>query len=914
MKKQSKPFSVFFAYLTCLVLLAGMFPHTALADSYTSSAMRLLHYEGTVEIEDASGNPRAVMENARLNSGESMKTAAASSASVGLDDGRIVTMDEKSRVEFEKQDGAVSMNLTEGRIFLDVSEKLGAEETMDIKTSTMVVGIRGTIVYISSEPVTDEKSVNMESVDLKGLSPEKGSIVSISQIGVLEGTAEITYLDNTKQQQSVSVDAGQKATVPEYSEDAEGIPEPAVSNITKEDIEGFVLNQVISDASVTDRVKEACDVVDDIEPADFSGDYPANGDWTWNSTVTLVAQSASKYYDGQPLTRTSDILVNNLPSAFSVKASAGGSRTDAGESDNPVSNYAIYNKAGEDVTSHFTNIETVSGTLLVVPAPLTIHTGTAEKVYDGTPLTDPDAYVTFYKGSGNREVPWRNTSYVVTESAGNASYDSQTLYGICGVIWVNAANPLTGERREIQLKAGQKLTVFLSDLEGKQSIELKIENLTENDLPEELLRLYGDNPALLAQACKDTGWNIELIRERIDVLPKTPSGTATIEQGGLVIRESESDRLMQDLTNVRITIDTEVTDYNNRALGSEEAHYSGLSVDESIKVTATGSQTDVGASVNTYTIDWGTANLSNYEVGEDLGTLTVIPASATVTTGSAEKVYDGETLFYDSYELSPSDPWVNGQAPKITVTGSITNAGSSPNTCMVEWKGVNPNNYSVTQEYGTLTVRPVEIVLISDCAYEVAGDIIIDSYGLKVQVNNVDSSNYYVNQTDENEWRISFSWGDIIDASTFLIKDETSFAITPIHDLVSGNPDNYDYSTVDQEGMFDKAPVHSDDEDGKGSFSTYSGAGGRSLSGSSEMTDTSEDEEADQDALSDISEDENKDENKDENEDENENGNEDEKGNEDGSEDAIAEPASTELIEEEQEETGDGSLSPQEQV
>ena len=887
-----------------------MFPHTALADSYTSSAMRLLHYEGTVEIEDASGNPRAVMENARLNSGESMKTAAASSASVGLDDGRIVTMDEKSRVEFEKQDGAVSMNLTEGRIFLDVSEKLGAEETMDIKTSTMVVGIRGTIVYISSEPVTDEKSVNMESVDLKGLSPEKGSIVSISQIGVLEGTAEITYLDNTKQQQSVSVDAGQKATVPEYSEDAEGIPEPAVSNITKEDIEGFVLNQVISDASVTDRVKEACDVVDDIEPADFSGDYPANGDWTWNSTVTLVAQSASKYYDGQPLTRTSDILVNNLPSAFSVKASAGGSRTDAGESDNPVSNYAIYNKAGEDVTSHFTNIETVSGTLLVVPAPLTIHTGTAEKVYDGTPLTDPDAYVTFYKGSGNREVPWRNTSYVVTESAGNASYDSQTLYGICGVIWVNAANPLTGERREIQLKAGQKLTVFLSDLEGKQSIELKIENLTENDLPEELLRLYGDNPALLAQACKDTGWNIELIRERIDVLPKTPSGTATIEQGGLVIRESESDRLMQDLTNVRITIDTEVTDYNNRALGSEEAHYSGLSVDESIKVTATGSQTDVGASVNTYTIDWGTANLSNYEVGEDLGTLTVIPASATVTTGSAEKVYDGETLFYDSYELSPSDPWVNGQAPKITVTGSITNAGSSPNTCMVEWKGVNPNNYSVTQEYGTLTVRPVEIVLISDCAYEVAGDIIIDSHGLKVQVNNVDSSNYYVNQTDENEWRISFSWGDIIDASTFLIKDETSFAITPIHDLVSGNPDNYDYSTVDQEGMFDKAPVHSDDEDGKGSFSTYSGAGGRSLSGSSEMTDTSEDEEADQDALSDISEDENKD----ENEDENENGNEDEKGNEDGSEDAIAEPASTELIEEEQEETGDGSLSPQEQV
>ena len=42
----------------------------------------------------------------------------------------------------------------------------------------------------------------------------------------------------------------------------------------------------------------------------------------------------------------------------------GGSRTDAGESENPIVDYSIYNKAGEDVTRHFTNVDTVSGTLL----------------------------------------------------------------------------------------------------------------------------------------------------------------------------------------------------------------------------------------------------------------------------------------------------------------------------------------------------------------------------------------------------------------------------------------------------------------------------------------------------------------------------------------------------------------------
>ena len=1203
MKRQGRLFAIIITCMIALVLLAGLYPQTALADSYTSTTMRLLRFEGTVEIEDASGKPRAVMENARLSSGESMKTAAASSASVGLDEGRIVTLDEKSRVEFKKQDGAVSMNLIEGKIFLDVSEKLGEGESMGVTTATMAIGIRGTIIYASCMPVTDESAAQMESVDLEGLSPEKGHIVSISQIGVLEGTAQITYTDNSNRQQTVAVEAGKKATVPEYSEDAEGIPEPKVSDLTKEDIEGFVKNQVASSASVVDRVQEACDVADDIDITDLAGLYTADGDWTWDSPVTLVAQSASKYYDGQPLTRSSDILVDGLPSIFTVKASAGGSRTDAGESDNPVSNYSIYNKAGEDVTRHFSKVNTVSGTLLVVPAPLTIHTGTAEKVYDGTVLTEPDAYVTFYKGSGSREVPWRNTSYVVTEPAANVSYDNQTLYGICGVIWVNAANPLTGERREIQLKAGQKLTVYISDLAGKQSIELKIEKLTENDLPAELLRLYADNPALLEQACKDAGWNISLIRGRIEALTATASGGATasgdamIEQGGLMIRESESDRLMQNLTNVRITVDTDITDYNNRALGSEEAHYSGLAVDESIKVTPTGRQTDVGTSVNTYTIDWGTADRSNYEVSEDLGTLTVTPASATITTGSAsktydgtpltnseasisglvagetatvtatgtitevgttvntytidwgtadsgnytvsedlgtlqvtaaaptpapepygpvtltsasasktydgtaltdssvtaeglpsgftvsatvsgsqtdagssantiasytiydasgndvtdqfpkvtlqsgtltvdpfpvefdlgfrgeeiidegsdpgsgdgdgvsgsgsgdsspavfeymghpyfpewvwasyegtdepvdpiacsydgevagaysftftlpygaklelngmgysdagsytfepestflegkktnyeisfannkleitpapltitasatkeydgtplvgsaaikvegladgdtisvtttepepvkitdagtinnpytvnwldtnpnnytvtqepgvleitpkkvtittgstDKVYDGETLFYNSYELSPSDPWVNGAAPKITVTGSIKNVGFTPNTCMVEWKGVNPNNYTVTQELGTLTVKPVELVLIQNCAFGVSGNITIESYGLKVQQgNNVDPPYYEATPMGENRWWIQFDWGDKIEARIAVTTDETSYAITPVYDFVIGDSGNYKIDTVDATGEFDIPPVY----------------------------------------------------------------------------------------------------------
>ena len=54
-----------------LLLLAALFLFTcAAAESYEASTMRLLRYEGNVEISDVSGNARFVMENARFNSGD----------------------------------------------------------------------------------------------------------------------------------------------------------------------------------------------------------------------------------------------------------------------------------------------------------------------------------------------------------------------------------------------------------------------------------------------------------------------------------------------------------------------------------------------------------------------------------------------------------------------------------------------------------------------------------------------------------------------------------------------------------------------------------------------------------------------------------------------------------------------------
>ncbi len=407
-------------------------------------------------------------------------------------------------------------------------------------------------------------------------------------------------------------------------------------------------------------------------------DRSADGNWTFDETVTLSAPSADKVYDGEPLTAASDVLVEGLPEDFSADVTVEGSQTDAGTSENAIIQYVIRNEAGEDVTDHFSVIHTVNGTLTVEPAPITIWTGSAAKVYDGTPLTNAQAGI-------------------------------------------------------------------------------------KSD----------DNPAVAA---------------------------------------------------------------------------------EGISVKATGSRTTVGQSLNTYEIDWGTGKPENYVITEELGTLTVTAMTAsrpsqpeapvyypvypdtppaptakpdnnpdppaepdvreiTITADSGSKVYDGEPLTVISYSIYglPS-----GYTCTAVCTGSQTDADTSDNV-ISSYTVYDEAGQDVTGEFtvntvnGTLTVDPVEVVLISDCFYAEAAQIGIIRYGLKVQVNNVDPAYYTVEQADENRWRLSFNWGDKVDVHIDVDANDTSYAISPAYDFVSGSSSNYSIQTVEQEGIIDENRVQFDE-------------------------------------------------------------------------------------------------------
>ena len=224
-----------------------------------------------------------------------------------------------------------------------------------------------------------------------------------------------------------------------------------------------------------------------------------------------------------------------------------------------------------------------------------------------------------------------------------------------------------------------------------------------------------------------------------------------------------------------------------------EGTISGFVNKETATFTTTGSQTEVGSSSNTYSIEWnGTAKSSNYKISETVGTLTVTeneneivvttkhssytydglahgtevtvsnlpkgysldkatssatatdvttaieatcdtlviknaegkdvtnnlkitkvpgsititPATLTVTTPSANKVYDGTPLTADG----TISGFVNKETATFTTTGSQTEVGNSKNTYSIKWNGTaKSTNYQISEAVGTLTVTQQSI-------------------------------------------------------------------------------------------------------------------------------------------------------------------------------------------------------------
>ena len=108
--------------------------------------------------------------------------------------------------------------------------------------------------------------------------------------------------------------------------------------------------------------------------------------------VTLTSETASKPYDGTPLTRpdvkvTGDGFVDG--EVMDIKAT--GSVTNVSEGS--VTNTIVYTTTDKFVAGNY-NITKDEGTLTINPRSVIITSGSASKTYDGTPLTNDEIKIT----------------------------------------------------------------------------------------------------------------------------------------------------------------------------------------------------------------------------------------------------------------------------------------------------------------------------------------------------------------------------------------------------------------------------------------------------------------------------------------------------------------------------------------
>ena len=351
----------------------------------------------------------------------------------------------------------------------------------------------------------------------------------------------------------------------------------------------------------------------------------------------------------------------------------------------------------------------VESYVLIAPAPVTVKTGSAEKVYDGTALTNIKE--TTITGLVNGETVALTTTGTIT----NVGSESNTVTVDWGSVKeTNYAvsyklGTLTVTAQSIDPDDPSYLNVKVSKPENKV-----YDGKDHKWIPEVTLK---DGTPLVEGTDYTVTYSTENFKD-VQKITVTIKGTGNYD--GTVTRRYRITR-----KPITVTTDSAIKVYDGSAL-TADGRVEGIVDGETYGFVITGKQIEVGSSKNTYKMEWtGSAKEGNYKITEDLGTLTVVPQSidpedptepedpeqpvyAGITVDKPEdKVYDGKehkwmptvtlsdgtVLDPENYEVSyDTEDFVNVSG-KITVT--ITGTGNYAGTITREYQ-ITPRAVTIT--------------------------------------------------------------------------------------------------------------------------------------------------------------------------------------------------------------------------
>ena len=447
------------------------------------------------------------------------------------------------------------------------------------------------------------------------------------------------------------------------------------------------------------------------------GNYEGSFEVTYEITkrnVTLTSGSASKVYDKTALTKdevtvSGDGFAKDEGATYKVT----GSRTKVGTSKNTFT----YELKSNTTASNY-NITKEEGKLIVtaedgeVVVTITGHSDSVE--YDGNEKSVSGYDVTITEGSKytTDDFTFNGTAEAKGTEAGtylmglNADQFTNTNDNYTQVTFIVNDGTLTINPKSIT-PDDEKNGITVTDPEN-----------SIYDGNEHINGLTVTDSKLNTTLAEGTDYTLTYSGDLINV------GTVTITIKGIGNYTGEFTKTYQILPReYTVTTNTDSKVYDGTAL-TAGGTVNNLVDGETVNLTMTGSQTDVGTSDNTYELNWtGSAKESNYTHGKDsIGTLTVTKQSiapdpehpetykeVTITSPSDE-VYDGnehkwiptvtdkegnELVAKTDYKVTYSTTDFTNVTGTITVT--ITGIGNYTGKATRTYS-ITPKTYTVTTE------------------------------------------------------------------------------------------------------------------------------------------------------------------------------------------------------------------------
>lgn len=233
-KRLTLGMKIIYAIVAVGIITAAVIGIVMSRKNLQAKTMRIVRTGGTVRLEQTEGPTKNVTKKTRFQSGDSVLTGTDGSATVEMDDTKIITLQSESRAEFTKKNGQYELRLTKGGLFFDVSERLKEGESFDLKTTNMNVGIKGTSGYI----FYDEQG--------------RDSLI------LTDGNAIITATNpDNGEKKYAEVRGGQKLTVSVFPDKVNDSVEVIIEDVTEKDLPDFVLLTIADSNSLLNRVCES---------------------------------------------------------------------------------------------------------------------------------------------------------------------------------------------------------------------------------------------------------------------------------------------------------------------------------------------------------------------------------------------------------------------------------------------------------------------------------------------------------------------------------------------------------------------------------------------------------------------------------------------------------------------------------